>query len=235
MSCKKSRGFLQTGSGLLAAAACSAALAAPASVNPGDTDVPIPVFSGSTPTVSILFDTGPMTEMKGGLTVTLEEWAVQTSLNPGGISIGFDITTSNAPTALDATLRGYGHLMTSVESCDPFTMVSVCGTASGTVSRSPGAGEILTFNSLGTTALPPPPGGSMGANATNLYGIFTNASSFVKNSPVTLTDDGTTFSFQGIAPSGTAGVPEPGTFGLLALGLCGALLTLRRSRSTLPA
>jgi hypothetical protein len=229
MSFKLHRRAFQAGSGVLAAAVYSAALAAPVTVNPGDSNLPIPVFTGTTPTVSILFDTGPLTETKGGITVTLEEWAVKTSLNPGGISIGFDITTSNAPTSLDATLRGYSHFTTSVESCDPFSMVSVCGTASGTVSRSPGAGEILTFNSLGTTALPPPPGGSMGVNATNLYGIFTNASSFVKNSPVTLKDDGTTFSFTGIAPSGGSGVPEPATFGLLALGLFGSLVARRKA------
>src|SRR5215831_14403152 len=132
------RAFSGIGSGLLVAALSSAAFAAPASVAPGDSNIPVPVFSGSTPTVSVLFNTGPLTETKGGITLTLEEWAVHTSLNPGAITIAFDITTSNVPTSLDATLRGYGHLMTSVESCDPFMMVSLCGTATGTVSRSSG-------------------------------------------------------------------------------------------------
>jgi hypothetical protein len=217
-------------SGVLAGVVSSAAFAAPATVSPGDSDIPVPVFSGTTPTVSVLFDTGPLTDTKGSVTVTLEEWAVHTSLNPGAITIAFDIFTSNVPTSLDATLRGYHGLTTLVESCDPFTMVSVCGTQSGTVSRSPGAGEILTFNSLGTTAVPPPPGLSTSVNATNLYGIFTNASAFTKNSPVTLKDDGTTFSFQGIAPAGTTSVPEPATFGLLGLGLFGSMLAGRKRR-----
>jgi hypothetical protein len=216
------------GSGLLASAVCSVAWTTAATLPPGASNVPVPVFSGSPPTVNVLFDTGPLSETKGGITVTLEEFAVQTSLNPGGITIGFDILTSNVPTSLDATLRGYGKLMVSVESCDPFTMVSVCGTQSGTASRSPGAGEILMFASLGTSTIPPPPGGTP-VNATNLYGIFTDASGFKKNSPVTLTDDGKTFSFQGIAPSGSTSVPEPATLGLLALGLLGTGLA-RRAR-----
>jgi hypothetical protein len=230
VSVSQYRVFSRIGSGLLAVAVSSGAFAAPATVAPGASNIPVPIFSGSTPTVNVLFMTGPLTETKGGITVTLEEFAVHTSLNPGAISIGFDIVTSNVPTSLDATLRGYGKLMTSVESCNPFTMVSVCGTQSGTASRSAGAGEILTFNSLGTTTIPPPPGGSMGMNETNLYGIFTNASGFTRNSPVTSTDDGTTFSFKGIAPSGTASVPEPATFGLLGLGLFGSLLAGRRCR-----
>ncbi len=227
-----SRSVLSGFAGLLmTGAACSMAWSAAAPVAPGASDVPIPTFSGSPPTVNVLFDTGPLTETKSGVTVTLEEWAVQTSLNTGGITIGFDILTSNVPSSLGATLRGYGKLTTSVESCDPFSTVSVCGTATGTVSRSPGAGEILTFGSLGTTALPPPPGGSAGVNATNLYGIFTDASGFTKNSPVTLTDDGKSFSFQGIAPKGTRSVPEPATFGLLGLGLFGSALAGRRKRT----
>ena len=229
MSIHQHRAFVLA-SGLLAGAACAAALAAPANVVPGDSDIPVPVFSGSTPTVDVLFDTGPLTETKGSITVTLEEWAVHTSLNPNAITIGFDILTSNVPTSLDATLKGYHGLMTSVESCDPFTMVSVCGTQSGTVSRSPGAGEILTFNSMGTTSIPPPTGVSTSVNATNLYGIFTNASGFTKNSPVTLKDDGTTFSFTGLAPTGGASVPEPATFGLLGLGLFGSMFAGRRRR-----
>jgi PEP-CTERM motif len=230
MSASQSRVLSCVGSGLLAAAVSSGSLATPANVTPGDSNIPIPVFSGSTPTVSVLFDTGPLTDMKGGITLTLEEWAVHTSLNPGAITIAFDITTSSAATALDATLRGYGHLMTSVESCDPFQMVSVCGTTTGTVSRKSGAGEILTFNGLATNSIPPPPGGSS-VNVTNLYGIFTDASGFTKNSPVTIKDGKTTFSFTGIAPTGTASVPEPATFGLLSLGLLGSLLGWRRRGS----
>jgi len=224
------RAFSRVGSGLLAAAVSSAALAAPVSVAPGDNNISVPAFSGSTPTVSVLFMT-TQTESKGGITMTLEEWALHTSLNPGAITIAFDITTSVAATSLAATLKGYGHVMTSVETCDPFQTVTLCGTPTGTVSRSSGAGEMLTFSGLATTAVPPPPGGTS-VNATNLYGIFTDASGFRMNSPVQIKDGSTTFSFtKGIAPSGSASVPEPATFGLLGLGLLGSLLGGRRRAS----
>jgi hypothetical protein len=94
------------------------------------------------------------------------------------------------------------------------------------VSRSPGHGEKLMFASLGTTSVTPP-GGSMPVNATNLYGIFTDASDFT-HAPVQVTDDGTNFSFNGFAPSGTTGVPEPATLAVFGLGLVGVGLSRRR-------
>jgi hypothetical protein len=225
-----SQSTVLTGSGLLAAMLTASAWAAPVAVPPGASNLPIPVFSGSTPTITLLGSVDD-TQMKSGITLTLEEWAVETSLNPGVVSIGFEIFTSNAPTSLDATLHGFGGFTLSAESCDPFTAMSsgVCGTQTGTVSRSNGTGEHLTFSSLGTMGVSPPVGPPV--NATNLYGIFTNAPGFT-HAPVKVTDDGTPFNFTGLAPSSTTSVPEPATVGLLGLGLLGTLLTRRRRKHT---
>ena len=52
MSVTPLRIFTTIGTGLACAAVCSGALATPAAVPPGTTDLPIPTFSGSgTPTV----------------------------------------------------------------------------------------------------------------------------------------------------------------------------------------
>jgi hypothetical protein len=223
-------------SGLLAAMLTAVAWSTPVAVPPGASDLAIPIFSGSgTPTVDELFDTGDQSVTKGGITVNFEEFAVKTSLNPFGasdIAIGFAILTSNVPTSLGALLHGQGGFMLSAESCDPFTSETalVCGKQTGTVSRSPGHGENLTFNSLGTSSVTPP-GESMAINTSNVYGIFSNAPGFTKNSPVQVTDDGTTFSFTGIGLSSSpSSAPEPATLGLLSLGLLGTLLARRRHK-----
>jgi PEP-CTERM motif len=224
------------GTGLACAALCSGALATPVAVPPGASDLPIPAFSGSgTPTVDLLFDTGDQSETKNGITVNFEEFALKTSLNPFGtsdIAVGFAILASNMPTSLGGTLHGLGGFMLQAESCDPFTTETalVCSKQTGTVSRSPGNGENLTFASLGTTAVTPP-GGSMPVNTSNVYGIFSNAPGFTKNAPVQVTDDGTTFSFKGIGLSSSpVSTPEPATLGLLAFSLLGTLLTWHRQR-----
>jgi hypothetical protein len=229
MSVSPLRIFTTLGPGLVCTAVCSGALATPpVAVPPGANDLPIPTFSGSgTPTVDLLFDTGDQSATKNGITVNFEEFAVKTNLNPfgaGDIAVGFAILASNTPTSLGGTLHGFGGFMLSAGSCTPFTSESagVCSTQTGTVSRSPGHGENLTFASLGTTSVTPP-GGSMPVNTSNVYGIFSNASGFTTNSPVQITDDGTTFTFKGIGV-----VPEPATLGLLGLGLLGTLITRRR-------
>jgi hypothetical protein len=221
------------GIGLLTTMLATVAWSSPVPVPPGASDVAIPTFSGSgTPMVDVLSDTGVQTLTKQGLTVSFEEFALRTNLNPFGasdISIAFAIVASNAPSSLGALLHNYGGSMLSAESCDPFTpAVSVCGTQTGTVSRSPGNGENLTFASLGTTAVTPP-GGSMTVNASNAYGIFSNASGWNK-SPVQVTDDGTTFAFTGFGLSSSTAVPEPAMLGLLALGLLLTLISRRGRR-----
>jgi hypothetical protein len=232
--------------GVAAAMISAGAWSQPVTVNPGDNNVTIPTYTGPVPTFTVLGSTGIQADtVLIGTTpvlISFDEYAVTTSLNPNGVTFAFAIATTNNPASLSASLPGFtlsaGTLTTSVEGCNPFVAsATVCGTATGFASRSTGAGSTLSFSTLGTTLTSVPGVGS--AYVTNPVAIFTNASSWV-DPTVTVTDDGVTATFSGLAPAGTAsgggtgggggstGVPEPATFGLLGLGMLGAFLRRRR-------
>jgi hypothetical protein len=210
----------------------------PANLPVGGSVSPVPTYSSSTtPTVQVLANTGVQTLTLDDMTVQFQELAVRTSLNSAGVSFAFALDASNNPSSLSVVLPGFGlnvggkPLTTLVESCDPFALgsgVTVCGTATGMATRSSAPGDLITFSALGTTPVAPP-GGGANLYVSNVYGVFTNSPSWV-DPHVTLIDDGTIFTFNGIAPASGTPVPEPGTLALLGGGLFGLWARRRRRR-----
>jgi hypothetical protein len=248
MSLSKGKILTAIAAGIPVVMISAGAWSQPVTVNPGDNNVTIPTYTGPVPTFTVLSTTGIQSEtVLVGTTpvlINFDEYALTTSLNPAGVTFAFAIATTNNPASLSASLPGFslsaGTLTTSVEGCNPFVAsATLCATATGLASRSAAPGSTLSFTSLGTSLTTVPIVGT--AYVTNPIAIFTNASSFV-DPLVTVTDDGVSATFNGIAPAGTAsgggggggggggttGVPEPATFGLFGLGMLGTFLRRRR-------
>jgi hypothetical protein len=206
------------------------AWSAPVNLPPGANNVAVPTFSGTPPTnMSVVGNIDGSTTIDG-ITMQYDELAYTSTANPDQVVFALVLAASNTPTSLTFSLTGFSGFNTAVEACAPTpgtTFPSVCSSMSGLASRSMGAGDMLSFSGIGTTAVAPPPGGS-GINVSDVYGIFasgTSASS-MNGSIITVVDDGTTFTFKGLAPTS---VPEPGTLALLVSGLVALLIAQRRA------
>jgi hypothetical protein len=219
------------GAALFAAFVSVAAWAAPVNLPPGATNISVPTFSGTPPTNMTVVGNIDGKATMDGITLQYDELAYTSSANPDQVVFALVVAASNTPSSLTFSLTGFSGLNTAVEACAPTpgTMFpSVCSSMSGLASRSTGAGDTLSFAGIGTTAIAPPPGGT-GVNISDVYGIFASGSPApgMNGSIITVVDDGTTFTFQGLTPTS---VPEPGTVALLTSGL--AVLWLVRRRAT---
>ena len=213
------------------------AASAPVTVNPGDAGVAIPSYLGSAPSYTLLGTPDIQSAMSGSTLFGFDEVAFKSSMldpyGPNAVSFAFAVASSSSG-PLTLTMTGFTGYATQLETCDPLAITAnqnCAGTSAGTVSRS-SDGSTLNFASMGLTATTIS-GHTM--NLTNIYGIFTNATSStdpgvqVCDPSVSAT---TCYSFPLLGPAGatTSSVPEPASFALLGLGLIG-IGFMRRKRA----